>query len=358
MNLSIDEAIKKIPHYPGAAKYGLEEGWARLASNENPFPPSEGVLSSIMDVLFDINRYPGGEGDLKSALGGYYGIKPDQIVLGDGSDELIEMALRAMKHGQKNGVIVTDPAFPFYAIAAAIYGYEVKKVPVVDMKVDLAAIGEAIDEKTRVIFLNNPLNPTGTIFDDESFRLMLRDLPADILVVVDEAYAEFSENAKFPDAFSCVNDHPVIVLRTFSKAYALAGLRIGYAIGEATLISYFERTRQPFSVNVLGLAGALAAIADREHLAKVLENNRKGKEFLYSSLKKLSLTYVPTEANFIFFKFGDQAEAVVKRLFEEKILVRWMGAYKLPDYIRVSVGAPDENARFIEALGRIKDKIR
>ncbi len=358
MSLTIDESVKKIPYYPRAMMYGLEEGWVRLASNENPYPPSAKVLSSIMDVLLDMNRYPGGEGDLKDAIADLYGIKSDQIVLGDGSDELIEMILRAMKLEGRNEVIVAEPSFPFYTIAAAIYGYEVRKVPIVDMKVDLASIKNAIDERTRVVFLNNPLNPTGTFFNDESFRSFLADLPSDVLLVVDEAYAEFAEDKRFPDTFPWVNSHPVIVLRTFSKAYALAGLRIGYGVAEASLISYLDRAKQPFSVNVLALTGARAAVADRPYLARILENNRKGKEFLYAGLKRLSLEYVPTEANFILFRLGEQAEAAVKRLFEEKILVRWMGAYKLPEYIRVSVGTPDENTRFIEALGRIVEEGR
>ena len=357
MRLSIDEAVKKIPYYPKAMMYGLEEGWVRLASNENPFPPSKEVVSRLLDVLLDVNRYPGGEGGLKSAVAGLYGIKPDQVVFGDGSDELIEMVLRAMKCKGRDTVIVTEPSFPFYSIAAAIYGYEVRKVPIVDMKVSLPAVREAVDDRTRVIFLNNPLNPTGTIFDDDAFRLFLSGLPEEVLVVLDEAYAEFAESGKFPDTLSYVNDHPVLVLRTFSKAYALAGLRIGYGIGEASLVSYLERTRQPFSVNALALVAADAALADRAYLAHVLENNRKGKAFLYAALKKLSLDCIPTEANFILFRLGTKADAVVKSLFEEKILVRWMGAYGLPEYIRVTVGTPAENEEFIRALGRIMTHI-
>ena len=353
MTLSIDEAIKKIPHYPRAMMYGLEEGWTRLASNENPYPPSPKALARILDALLDMNRYPGGEGDLKAVIANLYKVNTDQVVLGDGSDELIEMILRAMKHGERNKVIVCDPSFPFYTIASAIYGYEVEKVPLVDMTVDLAAVKKAIDGKTRVVFLNNPLNPTGTIFTEESFRSLCRDLPPDVLIVVDEAYAEFAESGEFPNSFSYVNDHPVLVLRTFSKAYALAGLRVGYGVGEASLVSYLERTRQPFSVNELALIGAKAALEDREYLEKILNNNRRGKNFLYEALRGLSLEYVPTEANYVLFKAGDRAEDAVKRLFEEKILVRWMGAYKLPDYIRVSVGTPEENTRFIGALGRI-----
>ena len=353
MTISIDESIKKVPWYPKAMMYGLEEGWTRLASNENPFPPSPEAVSRILDAVLDMNRYPGGEGDLKKAVSEFYGIGSDQVVLGDGSDELIEMVLRAVKHDSRNRVIVSDPSFPFYTIASAVYGYETVKIPLKDMKVDLHAVRGAVDEKTRVIFLNNPLNPTGTIFDDRTFRELIDELPPEILVVVDEAYAEFAESPDFPRTVSYVNDHPVLVLRTFSKAYALAGLRIGYGMGEPSLVSYIERVRQPFSVNELALAGALAAFLDRPYLAKVLGNNRKGKEYLYGALQGLALDYVPTEANYILFRAGDRAEAAVKRLFEEKILVRWMGAYGLPDYIRVTVGTPHENRHFVEALGRI-----
>jgi len=353
MTLSVDEAIKKIPYYPKAMMYGLEEGWTRLASNENPYPPSPRALAQMLDALLDMNRYPGGEGDLKGTIADLYGIKTDQVVLGDGSDELIEMVLRAMKHKERNKVVVCDPSFPFYTIASSIYGYEVEKVPLSGMTVDLGAVRKAIDGRTRVVFLNNPLNPTGTIFTGESFRALCSDLPPDVLIVVDEAYAEFAESREFPDSFSYIQDYPVLVLRTFSKAYALAGLRVGYGMGETSLISYLERTRQPFSVNELALIGAKAAMEDREYLSKVLKNNRKGKDFLYRALGGLSLEYVPTEANYIIFKAGAQAESAVKRLFEEKILVRWMGAYKLPEYIRVSVGTPGENSGFIEALSRI-----
>ncbi|MDR2018655.1 MAG: histidinol-phosphate transaminase [Syntrophobacterales bacterium] len=353
MSLFIDNTIKKIPHYPKAMMYGLEEGWTRLASNENPYPPSRKTLSRILDALLDINRYPGGEENLKRSIAEFYKVRPDQVVLGDGSDELIEMILRALKYKEKSKVIISNPSFPFYAIASAIYGYEVEKVPLVDMKIDLPSIKKAIDKRTRVIFLNNPLNPTGTAFEEESFRIFCHDLPSDILIVVDEAYAEFSENPKFPDTFSYIGNHQVLVLRTFSKAYALAGLRVGYGVGEAPLVSYLERTRQPFSVNELALIGAKAALEDRGYLAKILMNNRKGKEFLHKALQGLSLECVPTEANFILFKIGDQAESTVKRLFEEKILVRWMGAYTLPGYVRVSIGTPEENTRFIETLSRI-----
>jgi histidinol-phosphate aminotransferase len=310
-------------------------------------------LSAILDSLLSINRYPGGEVELKTVISERYAVKTDNVVLGDGSDELIEVVLRAMKHETKNKVIISEPSFAFYAIASKIYGYEAVKVPVVNMKVSLDTLRPVIDDRTRVIFLNNPLNPTGTIFEVEAFRAFLQDIPPDILVVVDEAYGEFAESSLFPDSFKYIDEFPVLTLRTFSKAYALAGLRIGYGIGEKSLISFLERTQQPFSVNTAALVGAREALLDEDYLKKVLDNNRKGKKFLYNAFKEMSIHYVPTEANFILFEIGKEAEALSKRLFEGKILVRWMGAYGLPDWIRVSVGRVEENERFIEAMRRM-----
>jgi histidinol-phosphate aminotransferase len=353
MKLSIDKNIQEIPFYPMAMKYGLDDEWARLASNENPFPPSQKVLSSMRDALSSINRYPGNGFELKTTISDKYNVKPEQVVLGDGSDELIELALKAMKHQVKNKVIISEPSFAFYSIASKIYGYETCKVPVTDMKVNLDHIKEAIDDRTRVIFLNNPLNPTGTIFEDDAFKAFLQVLPPDILVVADEAYAEFSESRTFPDTFQYINDYPVLILRTFSKAYALAGLRIGYGIGEASLMSFIERTRQPFSVNTIALTGAKAAMEDAAYFEKVLKNNRKGKKFFYNAFNELSIEYVLTESNFILFKYMEGAEELMKRLFEDKILVRWMSPYGLPDYIRVSIGKMEENKRFIETLRKI-----
>jgi histidinol-phosphate aminotransferase len=353
MKLSIGKSIQEIPFYPKAAKYGLDDGWAKLASNENPFPPSPKALSAVLDALLSLNRYPGSDVELRTAISEKYRVKADNVVLGDGSDELIEIVLRAMKHRERNGVIISEPSFAFYAIASKIYGYEVVKVPVVDMKVNLDTLRPVIDDRTRVIFLNNPLNPTGTIFEEGEFRAFLRDIPPDILVVVDEAYGEFTESRTFPDSIKYIDEFPVLTLRTFSKAYALAGLRIGYGIGEESLISFLERTKQPFSVNTAALVGAREALLDEDYLKKVLNNNRKGKKFLYDAFKELSLEYVPTEANFILFKIGKGAEALSKKLFEEKILVRWMGAYGLPEYIRVSVGRTEENRRFVEAMGKM-----
>lgn len=353
MNIEIDKEIKEIPYYPKAMAYGNNDGWVRLASNENPYLPSKAVLESILDAVFGISRYPGGEYELKEKIASKFSAKAEQVVLGDGSDEIIEMILKALRHREKKGVIITEPSFAFYSIASKIYGYDVRTVPLKNMKVDLIDIKNAIDDNTRIIFLNNPLNPTGTIFKEDEFEGFIKDIPGNVLVAVDEAYVEFVEDKNFPQTLKYIDRYPVLILRTFSKAYALAGLRLGYCMGDASLISYLERTRQPFSVNSIALVAAMAALSDEDYLKAVIEGNKRGKEFYYREFDRLSLEYVPTEANFILVKTGKDAETITKRLFEEKILVRWMGAYGLPEHIRVTIGRPDENIKFIEALKKI-----
>jgi histidinol-phosphate aminotransferase len=353
MKFSVDDIVQKIPYYPKAMMYGLDEGWVRLSSNENNYPPSPEVLTAVLDALTFMNRYPGGEAELKGAIALKYGLKPEEVLIGNGSNELIEMSLKAMKRPGKSNVIISEPSFAFYNIAAAIYGYDVIKVPLKRMKANLESLRKAIDGQTRVIFLNNPNNPAGTIFDEESFERFLNEIPPDILIVVDEAYAEFVESHKFPRSVRYIGDSPVVILRTFSKAYGLAGLRVGYGLGNAALISFLERTKQPFSVNMVALVAAQAALKDEAYLKMVLANNRKEKKFLYDGLKGLSVEFIPTEANFILMKLGPQSESISKRLFEEKILVRWMGAYGLPDFIRVTIGRANENKWFIEVLARL-----
>ena len=352
MKFSIDKKVQEVPFYPKAMAYGFEDGWLRLSSNENPFPPSKKVMEALLDALPYMNRYPGGEMELKEAIAAKYGLSADQVVIGNGSNELIEMALRASRVEGKNRIISSEPSFAFYEIAAKIYGFDVKRAPVKDMRIDLKELAGAIDDSTRLIFLNNPLNPTGTIFEEKDFADFMKSVPEEVLVVLDEAYAEFSENGNFPKSIRYIDEYPVVILRTFSKAYGLAGLRVGYGLGGKPIMSFLERTKQPFSVNMMALIAAKTALSDDAYLKKVLDNNREGKRFYYSVLDELGLKYVPTEANFFLIKIGPKAEAVTKSLFEKKIVVRWMGAYNLPEYIRVTIGTMEENRRMIEALKR------
>lgn len=353
MKVSVSDNIRNIPYYPKAMMYGYEDGWVRLSSNENPYPPSEKVAQSVLDSLFAMNRYPGGEQELKEDLAGNYKLSSDNFLIGNGSNELIEMSFKAMKDDGKNEAIATESSFAFYAIAAQIFGYEIKKVPLTGMHTNLKAVHSAIGTKTRIIFLNNPMNPTGTIFNKDDFEQFISSIPKEILVVVDEAYAEFIESEVFPDTPAYINRFPVLILKTFSKAYGLAGLRIGYGIGEPSLISFLERTKQPFSVNTMALIAARAALVDRNHLRRVLDNNKDAKRFYYETLKGLSLEYVPTEANFVLVKVGKKAGQITKKLFDKKILVRFMEAYNLPEYIRISFGTPEENIRCMEELKRL-----
>jgi histidinol-phosphate aminotransferase len=353
MKLTVDSRIKEIPFYPKAQMYGFDAGWMRLSSNESAFPPSQKVLTSLLDALLSINRYPGAEFELKSRLAEKSAVKPEQVVIGNGSNELIEMSLRAMQSGAQRKIVISDPSFAFYTIAGQIYGYETVKVPVRDMKVDLDTVAEAIDGETRIVFLNNPLNPTGTIFEEDAFSSFLKKVPPEVLVVVDEAYAEFVENQAFPHTLSMIEEYPILALRTFSKAYGLAGLRVGYGIGSASIVPFVERTKQPFSVNAMALIAAAAALTDSDYLNFILDNNGKVKRFLYDALDGLGIHYVPSEANFVLLLLGDKAEAITRRLFDERMVVRWMGAYGLPEYVRVTLGRLEENRRFVELLKRI-----
>ncbi len=350
MRLTVDESIKRIPFYPKAALYGSEEGWTRLASNENPHPPSSKVVNSILESVFSITRYPESELELKALLAAKYGLEPGNIVIGNGSNELIETAFKGMRHPMRTRVLVHEPSFAFYTIAAQIYGYEARQIRFPDLTLDLDIILEQIDESVRIVFLNNPNNPTGTIFEDATFKSFLDRLPPEVLVVVDEAYAEFATSKKFPKSMTYVRDYPVLVLRTFSKAYGLAGLRIGYGVADATIASFIERTKQPFSVNMLALIAAKEALSDDKYVAKVLESNIQGRDFFYGLFAELGLAFIPTEANFVLVRVGPDAEGLTKKLFEKKILVRWMGAYELPEYIRVTVGTMEENRLFARSL--------
>jgi histidinol-phosphate aminotransferase len=332
---------------------GADAGWILLSSNENPFPPSPRVIEGMVNAVLNVNRYPESETELKSLLAKKHGLKPGNIIIGNGSNEIIEASLRTMRLSGKTRVVMPKPSFAFYPIASSVYGFEPATVPLDGLDTNLDRMREQIDERTRVVFLCNPNNPTGTIFEDDAFRSFLRSLPPEVLVIVDEAYSDFSDNPRFPQSIACIEEYPVVVMRTFSKAYGLAGLRIGYGVASESLASFIERTKQPFSVNMMALIAAKAALSDEGHLKKVLENNRNEKAYFYDCFQALKLPFVPTEANFVLVKIGADAEMVVKRLFDRKIVVRWLGGYGLPDYVRITVGTPDENRAFIDALKRI-----
>ncbi|MEK7845677.1 MAG: histidinol-phosphate transaminase [Nitrospinota bacterium] len=356
MELKIPEHIKNlIPYEPGKPLEELErelgiKNSIKLASNENPIGPSPEALRAIEKILPNIHRYPDGSGFyLKKTIAEYFNLRPQNIILGNGSNEIIELSVRTFLN-PGDEIVMADQSFIVYQIVTQSANCKGIIVPLRDFTHDLDRMADAVTEKTRMVFISNPNNPTGTAVgrkDVERFMGRLRD---DIIVIFDEAYYEYVERKDFPDTLKYVGEGKnVIILRTFSKIYGMAGLRIGYGFARDKLVGYMNRVRQPFNVNSLALIGAVAALKDKNHLERSREVNKKGKEYLYGEFKKLGLNYVPSEANFILVKTGN-GRNIYNRLLKNGVIIRPLDGYKFPDYIRVTIGLPEENKRFIEAL--------
>lgn len=353
MRLLLDEGIKKIPAYPKSFSYGFEGNLIRLASNESPYPPSPNVISGLIESLFHLNRYPDGETDLKISIADYLNLEPEDIILGCGSNEIIETVLKVARREGRQKVIVPYPSFAFYKIASMIYGYEVIEVPLRDFRIDIDGILERIDNQTRIVFLCNPNNPTGKIMTKSEFEYLLRNLQDHIILVVDEAYSEFVESEEFPLSYAYIREYPIVTLRTFSKAFSLAGLRVGFGIAHPEMVKVLERARQPFSVNMLALIAARRALEDRVYMENQVKRILAEKKRICEKLKEKGVEFIPSETNFLLIKLGDEAEGIVRRLYEEGILIRWMGPMGLPEYVRVTVGKREENEIFISTLFRL-----
>jgi histidinol-phosphate aminotransferase len=333
-------------------QYGIEDS-IKLASNENPLGPSPKAVRTISERLSGLNLYP--EGDcfyLRRGLAAKLGIAEDGLIFGNGSNELIELAVRTfMRPGDE--AVMAHQAFVIYRLVVQSAGCVCKIVPLKDFTHDLEAMAEAISAKTRIVFLANPNNPTGTFFGKKSWEKFLGRVGPDTLIVVDEAYFEYVTAADYPNSIGYQNDGKmVLTLRTFSKLYGLAGLRIGYAAGSKEIVGWMHRMRQPFNVNSAAQWGALAALDDSDHIERSLETNRQGMAYLRREIDRLGLEQVPSQANFILLHVGDGA-AVFQKLLRRGVIVRPMAAYDLAQYIRVTVGTARENARFINELEAI-----
>ncbi|OGQ84240.1 MAG: histidinol-phosphate transaminase [Deltaproteobacteria bacterium RIFCSPLOWO2_12_FULL_60_19] len=347
-----------VPYEPGKPieeverEYGIE-GSIKLASNENPLGPSPKAVKAVAERVSDLHLYPDGDSFyLKRALAAKLGVSQDRLIFGNGSNELIELAVRTfMRPGDE--AIVAHRAFVIYRLVVQAAGGASKIVPLKDFTHDLEAMAQAITPKTRVVFLANPNNPTGTIYRRREFERFLERISAEILLIVDEAYFEYVGDADYPNSIAYQvyqgEGRTILTLRTFSKLYGLAGLRIGYAVGPKEIVGLMQRVRQPFNVNAAAQWAALAALDDAEHIRRTLEVNREGMEYLEREVDKLGLKRVASQANFILLRVGD-GRAVFEKLLRRGVIVRPMGAYDLPDYIRVTVGTMMENSRFIEEL--------
>jgi len=354
--VNVSENIKSIsPYVPGKPVEELERelgisGSIKLASNENPLGPSPKAVAAIRKALEGLNRYPDGSGFyLSQALAKTYGVDIAQVILGNGSNELIELAVRTfVQPGDE--VISADPSFVVYKMITQAAGGMNVIVPCKDMRHDLDAMAERITAKTKLVFIANPNNPTGTMNTKAEMDRFMAKVPDHVVVAVDEAYYEYVTRADYPDGLDYLRDgRNILSLRTFSKIYGLAGLRIGYGITTAEIAELMNKVRQPFNTNSLAQAGALAALADRKHVEKSVTLNNEGKQLLYREFDRMGIPYIPSETNFIMFETQFDGKDVYAGLLKTGVIIRPMGPKKL----RVTIGLPEENTRFVAELEKI-----
>ena len=345
------------PYQPGkpiselARELNLEpESIIKLASNENPLGVSPLAKAAMQQAIADLARYPDGNGfELKQAIVKTFGVSMLQVVLGNGSNDVLDMAARAfLSPGVE--AIYSQHAFAVYPIATQTIGAKGIEVPAKNFGHDLDAMLKAVTAQTRMVFIANPNNPTGTLLRGEELLRFLRAVPASVIVVLDEAYNEYLEPGLKTDSIGWLAQFPnLVVTRTFSKAYGLAGLRVGYALGHPDVIDLMNRVRQPFNVNSISLAAAAAALEDIDFVRRSYELNANGMRQITQGLEKLGLSYIPSFGNFISVNVGDAAK-VFQQLLRRGVIVRPVAGYGMPNHLRVSTGLESENQRFLDAL--------
>ena len=351
--------LEVIPYIPGKPieetkrQLGLKHV-IKLASNENPLGASPRAVSAIKRSLSGINRYPDTQGYyLKKRLARYYGLAPDNFVLGNGSDELIDIIINIFVEADEN-IVTAQATFLEYEIIAQVCGRKVKKAPLRYFKYDLEAMLKLVDEKTKLIFIANPNNPTGTYVTKYEVANFLNALPKRVIVVFDEAYDTFIDVDDYPDSLNYLRRKKnIIILKTFSKAYGLAGLRLGYAITHPEFVAYLERARQPFNVNSLAQVAGLAALDDKKFLKKTRKVVLEGKDFIYRQLSDMGLAYVDSVANFILIDVGLNSQEVFKSMLKFGVIVREMSQYGLKNFIRLTIGTAKENQRAMHVLRKL-----
>ncbi len=361
LTLPFNPTLSTLPVYqPGrpieevARELGRpSEDIIKLASNENPLGPSPAALAAMEEKLRQLHLYPDGNAFyLKEKLAQKLGVEPRHLILGNGSNEIIEFVGHALM-GPGRDVVVSQYCFAIYPIVARLFGANLITVPARNCGHDLTAMLKAITPTTCVVFAANPNNPTGTHAPRASVLRLVNEAPPRVLIVVDEAYIEFLDDPVNLLSIVRRGDNPnLLLMRTFSKIYGLAGLRLGYGIGHPDVIAALEKVRQPFNINSLVQAGALAALDDNEHVVRTRHNNAIGMKFYESAFAQLKLPYIPSSANFILVRVGD-GQGVFNELQKLGVITRPMGGYQLPEYIRISIGTPADNARCLEALKRV-----
>lgn len=360
MKLLVPDHILKIaPYIPGKPieeverEYGIRDS-IKLASNENPLGPSPKALEAIKQALASLHRYPDDAGvGLRGRIAQKLKVLPENIVLGNGSDDVISMLTQALLQPMDEAIML-QPAFLWYEISVRSAGAKPCGVPLKSYAIDLTGILDRITPKTRMVFINNPHNPTGAAVTRDALKAFIELVPANVAVVIDEAYIEFAREPSCPNSVEFLNSGKVVVgLRTFSKAYGLAGLRIGYGIMAPAVAEILHRIRQPFNANTLAQVAARAALADETFFQKTIALVHAELDFMYHALDELGIEYIPSQANFFLINVDQDANAVFEKFLKQGIIVRSMTSYGLPKQIRVNVGLHQENIRFLEVLEKI-----
>lgn len=356
------DVLKIEPYKPGKPIEELqrERGLSRivkLASNESPLGPSPAVQAALADYAGKLNRYPDGYGyALKTALAAKWDVTPEMIALGNGSSEIIEMMVRLfVRPGSK--VVLASPSFSIYEITTLAQGGYVTNVPLCNHAVDLAAVALAVDAHTALVILGNPNNPTGTVFTREEWEEFLARIPTNTPVLLDEAYAEFVDADKaFAGRDYVGGGRPVVAARTFSKAYGLAALRLGYAIAPAEIVDYMNRLRLPFNANGAAQVAAVAALEDEAHVKRAVELTRAGRERLARFFAEVGVEAIPSMANYVTAKVGD-GDGFFTAMLEEGVIIRSMRTFGMPEWVRVTVGLPGELDIFEAAFLKVAKRL-
>jgi histidinol-phosphate aminotransferase len=350
-----------VVYQPGKPVEELERelglsGSIKVASNENPLGPSPRAMAAMEGALAGLHRYPDGGGFyLKRALSEFHGLAPGNFILGNGTNEVLELLAHAF-FDEGDPVVFSQGAFIVYLIVSQLTNCEIRTAPMRDYSHDLEAMADLVCEKTKAVFIANPNNPTGTGVGEKALRRLIERVPESTLIVIDEAYCHYVRREDHPDAIQLLDEFPnIVALRTFSKAYGLAGLRIGYGVARPEVAEVMNKVREPFNVNSLALIAAEAALGDKEHVERSVRVNDEGREFFVRELAALGVPFVPTQGNFLMVEVEDGAK-VYEALLREGVIVRPVTGYGFPGHVRISIGTPEENQRVIEALAKVMGK--
>ncbi len=358
-SLAVDGVQKLIPYKAGKPIEELERelgisNIVKLASNENPLGIGEKARAAIQNAMVDLALYPDGSGfHLKNALAKKYAVSMEQITLGNGSNEILELVARAFLTPE-NEVIFSQHAFAVYPIVTQAVGAKAVVTPAINYGHDLIQMLDRVTAKTRIVFIANPNNPTGTLLKQEAIEHFINLLPEHVICVLDEAYFEFVSEIETVDSVSWLKKFPnLIITRTFSKAYGLAGLRVGYSLSSVEIADLLNRVRQPFNNNSLALVAAEAALNDEEHVRVTVENNTFGMKQLTEGFKALNLTWIPSAGNFVSVDLKQAGLPIYEKLLRKGVIVRPVDVYEMPNFLRISIGTPTENAKFLTALKEV-----